>query len=109
MDPFRKIWVLISLLFHGAQDQPWRSGVALFSFRNHSFEQAVVLADSAGAKFIEGYSYYKMGPDYHDSSLGHLDAEGIVRLRSLLRGRHMRMSSCWIAGGRDAHAWQRFF
>lgn len=88
---------------------PWKTGIALFSFHRHPFPAAVVMSDSAGVNYVEGFSFYKMGAAYQDSTMGNPGAENIDRLKQQLSANNLQMTSMYVDGAKGLADWVRFF
>lgn len=84
-------------------------GIALYSFHEHPYETAIAMADSAKVRYVEGFSFYKMGPSFNDSSMGNLDSQGINRIRQTLQERHITMSSMYVANPGNVNGWKKYF
>ncbi len=87
----------------------WSTGVALYSFNQHSFVKAVAMAKEAGVNSLEGFSFHKMGAEFGDSTMGALSLEGIGKVRQIMKNNGMSMGSMYVDGARNAAEWTKFF
>jgi len=87
----------------------WKLGVALYSFHEVSLPGELAKADSAGLKYVEGFSFGKAGPDFNDSLLGQLSTEGIEKVKAMVKSFGLRMESIYITGGSTVEAWNKQF
>ena len=86
----------------------WKVGIALYSFNRHSFTAALDKVDSAGVKYVEGFSFYMLGKEFGDSTLGALSPEGIARMKKMLQDKGLSMESIYV-DPRDAEGWKKCF
>ena len=87
----------------------WKLGVALYSFHEVSLPGELAKADSAGLKYVEGFSFGKAGPEFKDSLLGQLSPEGIEKVKAMVKSFGLRMESIYLAGGSTIEAWNKQF
>ena len=87
----------------------WETGIALYSFHHHPFTTALAMADSAGIKYVEGFSFYKLGADFNDSTMGKLDKQGIAMMKQMLKEKRIKMSSMYVDGARNVEDWKKYF
>jgi sugar phosphate isomerase/epimerase len=88
---------------------PWEMGVALFSFHRHPFTTALAMADSADIKQVEGFSFYKLGAEFNDSTMGQLDQAGIGKMKKMMDDRGITMSSMYVEGAKNIEEWKNYF
>ncbi len=86
----------------------FKTGVALFSFHRHPFTTALAMADSAGIKNVEGFSFYKLGADFNDSTMGNLDKPGIDKMKQMLEQKGIKMTSMYVEA-KNAAEWKKYF
>jgi sugar phosphate isomerase/epimerase len=86
----------------------WKMGIALYSFNKHPFTAALEKVDSAGVKYVEGFSFYMLGKEFGDSALGDLSPSGIGRMKKMLRDKGLSMESVYV-DARDAAGWKKYF
>jgi sugar phosphate isomerase/epimerase len=90
--------------------EDWKIGVQLWTFNNFSFVTAIEKADSAGAKFLEGYPGQKMGGDFKNAEFGPtLSAENRAKVKELLKAKGMTMLAFGVTGAKDAAGWIKTF
>lgn len=92
-----------------ASPLPWKTGIALFSFHRHPFPTALAMADSAAVKYVEGFSFYKMGGVFGEQTMGALDAPGREQLKQMLRQKNINMSSMYVDGAANTTDWKNYF
>ena len=51
----------------------FKMGVALYSFNQHSFKKSLEMADSCGVKYVEGFSFHKLGDGFGNMTMDGLD------------------------------------
>jgi sugar phosphate isomerase/epimerase len=87
----------------------WKMGVALYSFNLFPFSVALQKADSAGLKFVEGFSFHKLGGEFKDSTMANISYAGIGRMKQLLNDKGLTMRSMYVSDAKDAQEWKRYF
>ena len=87
----------------------WNMGIALYSFNLFPFSVALDKADSAGVKFVEGFSFHALKGDFKDTTMADLSAYGIMKMKRILDEKGIKMRSMYVAGGKDAEDWKRYF
>lgn len=87
----------------------WKPGVSLYTFHTFSFPDQLAKADSAGLKYIEGYTFAKAGPELKDSLIMNLSPSGIDKLARLIRERGLIMESVYLVGGHSVEKWEKEF
>ncbi|CAL1516779.1 sugar phosphate isomerase/epimerase [Chitinophaga sp. MM2321] len=88
---------------------PLKMGLALYSFNNIPFAAAIEKIDSGKIKYIEGFSFYKLGEGYGDSTMGSLSKEGIRKMKDLMQQRQVKMVSMFVGGGNNLEEWKQTF
>ncbi|GAB3251740.1 hypothetical protein GCM10027347_10360 [Larkinella harenae] len=83
----------------------WKLGVALYTFHPSPFPEQLAKADSAGLKFVEGYTFGKAGAELGDSLVMNLSPAGISKLNQLIRNRGLLMESIYLTGGNTIDKW----
>lgn len=86
----------------------WKTGVALYSFNRFSFPVALSKADSAGAKYVEGFFFHKLGDDFNGRTIPNLTDAEIVKMKAMLNQKGMKMKSIY-AGGKTEEEWKAYF
>ena len=92
-----------------SQKAEWKTGVALYSFNRFSFVDALAKADSAGAKYVEGFSFHKLGKEFNDSSMSALSDADIDKIKQMLEKKGIEMQSMYVGGAKDAEGWKYYF
>jgi sugar phosphate isomerase/epimerase len=87
----------------------WKLGLALYTFSNMSFPQQLDYADSAGIKYVEGFTFAKAGIELKDSLLMNLSPSGVQQLKAKLNQKGFKMESIYITGGKTVDNWKRDF
>jgi sugar phosphate isomerase/epimerase len=87
----------------------WNMGVALYSFNPFPFSVGLQKTDSAGLKFVEGFSFHKLGGEFKDSTMANLSSSGINRMKQLLNDNGISMTSMYVSEAKDAQEWKRYF
>ena len=87
----------------------WRTGVALYSFHTFPFEVSLAKADSAGAKNVEGFSFYQLGREFNNVTMGKLSEEGSQKMKQMLDKHGLKMPSMYVEGAKDVVGWKRYF
>ncbi len=87
----------------------WKLGVALYTFHTFSFPQQLAKADSAGLRYVEGFTFGKAGEGLKDSMIMQLSARGIGKLKNLVNKYGLRMESIYVVGGKTIDAWKKEF
>lgn len=98
-----------TIVSSGSGKMPWKIGVALYSFHHHPYETAVRMADSAGISYLEGFSFYNMGPAYNNRKMGNLDPAGIRLMVKDLAKRKLNMTSMYVENGTNEAEWENYF
>lgn len=91
------------------QDAEWKTGVALYSFNRFSFVDALEKADSAGAKYVEGFSFHKLGKEFNDSSMSAISDADINKMKKMLANKDIKMQSMYVGGAKNAEGWKYYF
>jgi sugar phosphate isomerase/epimerase len=92
-----------------ATSTSWKTGIALFSFHRHPFTEAIDMADSSGENYVEGFSFYKLGTAFQDSTMGRMNSEGITLMKKMMDERGIRMSSMYVDGAKNVEDWKKYF
>ena len=87
----------------------WNMGIALYSFNLFPFSVALDKADSAGVKFVEGFSFHALKGEFKDSTMADISVYGIMKMKRILDAKGIKMRSIYVAGGKDAEDWKRYF
>jgi L-ribulose-5-phosphate 3-epimerase len=89
--------------------QNWKFGVALYTFHTFSFSKQLEHADSAGLKYVEGFSFANAGPELKDSMIMQLSPIGIDKIKKLLSDKNIKMTSIYLTGGNNVAEWEKQF
>ncbi|MDP3470031.1 MAG: sugar phosphate isomerase/epimerase [Daejeonella sp.] len=94
-----------------AQDQhaEWNMGVALYSFNRFSFADALDKADSAGVKYVEGFSFHNMGKEFNDKTMAAMTKEDISEIKEMLSAKNLEMQSMYVSGAKTEADWKYYF
>lgn len=94
-----------------AQDQnaEWKIGVALYSFNRFSFADALDKADSAGVRYVEGFSFHNMGKEFNDKTMAAMTDEDISKLKEMLSAKKFEMQSMYVSGAKNEADWKYYF
>ncbi|MEP7231262.1 MAG: sugar phosphate isomerase/epimerase [Ginsengibacter sp.] len=87
----------------------WNIGIALYSFNLFPFSASLEKADSAGVKFVEGFSFHALKGEFKDTTMADLSSHGIMDMKRMLDEKGIQMRSMYVAGGKDAEEWKRYF
>ncbi|MCF0041188.1 sugar phosphate isomerase/epimerase family protein [Dyadobacter fanqingshengii] len=87
----------------------WKLGVALYTFNPFTFEGQLAIADSAGLKYVEGFTFAKAGPELKDSIMMKLSPSGIAKLKTILDKTGLKMESIYLVGGKTVNDWKKEF
>ena len=86
----------------------WKIGVALYSFKGASFKASINEASNVGAKYVEGFSFQKLGSDFDDIPVLELSDAQIGKMNKLLREQGVTMVSMYAAAKSRAE-WDKYF
>lgn len=111
---FQNIWIVwIALLPLAAacqhQQDRWDVGVALYSFNRFPFAEALDKAKAAGATYVEGFSFHKLGAEFGENAWPSLSDEQIDRMKTLLNDRGLHMRSMYVGNAKTAAEWTTVF
>ena len=87
----------------------WRLGIALYSFNRFSFVDAIAKADSAGVKYVEGFSFHKLGKEFGDQDMSALTDENISTMQQILKDKGIEMQSMYVSGAKNVEDWKHYF
>ena len=99
--------LLFSLHVFAQKQLPWKLGVALYTFHSFSFPEQLDKADSAGLKYVEGFTFGKAGAELKDSMIMSLSPLGIEKLKELIKAKGLKMESIYVIGGSTIAAWKK--
>lgn len=87
----------------------WKLGVALYTFNPSSFEGQLDKADSAGLKYVEGFTFGKAGSELKDTAIMNLSPSGVKKLKALVEKKGLKMESIYLVGGKTVNDWKKEF
>lgn len=87
----------------------WKFGVALWTFHDVNFPQALDRIDSAALVYIEPNTFHSAGPDFKDSTIMQLSMSGIDKLKSLIAQKGLKIESLYIVGDSTIASWEKQF
>lgn len=87
----------------------WKTGVALYSFHQLPYSVAMAKLDSGGIKYTEGFSFYQLGKEYNDSTLGALSPATVEKMNAGMKEKNIKMVSMYVAGGTNVEEWKQTF
>lgn len=91
------------------QNAKWKTGVALYSFNRFSFFDALEKTDSAGAKYVEGFSFHKLGKEFNDSNMSAISDADVNKMKLMLANKDIKMQSMYVGGAKNAEGWKYYF
>jgi len=86
----------------------WETGVALYSFNKFPFPKSLESSRMAGAEYVEGYTFHKLGPAFDDQTFLDLDAAGLVDVKRLLAENKLQMPSLYLSA-KSKEEYNRYF
>lgn len=98
---------LLSLTWNNPRT--WKLGVALYTFNPSSFEGQLNKADSAGLKYVEGFTFGKSIPELKDSAIMSLSPSGVKKLKAFVEKKGLKMESIYLVGGKTVNDWKKEF
>jgi|GEM_PF-202533 len=93
----------------GTVESEWKMGAALYSFNRFPFAETLAKADSGDIKYVEGFSFHKMGGEFGDKPMGKLNDEEIAKVKQLLANHDLSMPSVYFGNGKDLEEWKANF
>lgn len=88
---------------------PWKTGVALYSFNRFPFPETLKKADSARLKYVEGFSFHKLGSEFSDKTLLQLSDEEIDKLKKNIEDQGLFMKSIYVGDAKTPEQWLHYF
>jgi sugar phosphate isomerase/epimerase len=73
------------------------------------FSVSLDKADSAGVKFVEGFSFHALKGDFKDTTMADLSSHGIMSMKRMLNDKGIQMKSMYVSSAKDAEDWKRYF
>ena len=87
----------------------WKFGIALWTFHDVNFPEALSRVDSAGLKYIEPNTFHRAGPELKDSMILQLSPAGINKLKGLIAQKGLICESIYIVGDTSLRSWVKQF
>ena len=87
----------------------WKLGAQVYSFRMFTFEQALDKADSIGIKYIQGFSWQKIGAAIEGNMDFHMPASKRDSVLQLLKSKGIKMVSYGVITPNSEKDWQQLF
>ena len=90
-------------------DAAWRMGIALYSFHKDSFVDAIEKAESAGVKYVEGFSFHKLGAGFGLHSMADMSQKEIDKMKQMLEEKGMELKSMYVGSADNEEEWKYYF
>ncbi|MEP6684607.1 MAG: sugar phosphate isomerase/epimerase [Parafilimonas sp.] len=87
----------------------WKFGVALWTFHDVNFPQALDKVDSAGLVYIEPNTFHDAGPEFKDSTIGQLSLASIDKLKKMVADKGLKVETLYIVGDSTIASWKKQF
>jgi L-ribulose-5-phosphate 3-epimerase len=87
----------------------WKFGVALWTFHDVNFLQAINKVDSAGLVYIEPNTFTSVGLDFKDSAIAKLSSSGIDKLKAMINQKGLKVESLYVVGDTTIASWKKQF
>ncbi|MRG45257.1 TIM barrel protein [Chitinophaga sp. SYP-B3965] len=102
------ILVTMTFMAFSSGKPTWKTGVALYSFHQHSFEKGLDMAVDCGLKNVEGFSFQKLGNGFGGKTMIDLNKEELTLIKTMLKKRNLQMPSMYVdTKGREN--WEKYF
>ncbi|HTE31452.1 MAG TPA: sugar phosphate isomerase/epimerase family protein [Chryseolinea sp.] len=88
---------------------PWKLGVAFWTFHTFSLPEALTLIDSSGVDYVEAVTFFKSGAALKDSLIGQLSPAGLQKVKDMLAGHNLTVESMYIGGDKTIKSWKDQF
>ena len=85
----------------------WKFGVALWTFHDVNFPQALDNVKSAGIVYIEPNTFHDAGPEFKDSMVGMLSPAGIEKLKAMIDEKGLKAKSVYVVGDSTIGSWKK--
>lgn len=90
------------------KDLQWETGVALYSFNRFPFSESLDKAKVAEIKYVEGFSFHKLGDEFDNRQLLELSDDQIKKMKKMIKDQELQMLSLY-AGAKTEFEWEQFF
>lgn len=87
----------------------WKFGVALWTFHDVNFPQALDKVDSAKLEYIEPNTFTNAGAAFKDSIIGQLSSAGIEKLKTMIAQKGLKVESVYVVGDTTIASWIKQF
>ena len=87
----------------------WKLGVAMWTFHNFTFEEAIAKTDSAGLDYVEVFPFQKSIKELNDTVISKLSLAGIEKLKQYLKDKNIKVGSIYAFGGKNVESWRKEF
>ncbi len=86
----------------------WETGVALYSFNKSPFPESLEKSRTAGAEYVEGYTFHKLGPAFENKTFLDLDDTELNDVRRLIAENKLEMPSLYLSA-KSREEYGRYF
>ena len=87
----------------------WKLGIAMWTFHNFTFEEAIAKTDSAGLDYVEVFPFQKSIKALNDTIISKLSPPGIEKLKQFLKDKNIKVGSIYAFGGKTVESWKKEF
>lgn len=87
----------------------WKLGIAMWTFHNFTFEEAIAKTDSAGLDYVEIFPFQKSIKELNDTIISKLSPAGIEKLKLFLKDKNIKVGSIYAFGGKTVESWKKEF
>ena len=87
----------------------WKLGIAMWTFHNFTFEEAIAKTDSAGLEYVEIFPFQKSIKELNDTIISKLSPAGIEKLKQFLKDKNIKVGSIYAFGGKTVESWKKEF
>jgi L-ribulose-5-phosphate 3-epimerase len=87
----------------------WKFGIALWTFHDVNFPEALNRVDSVGLKYIEPNTFHSAGPELKDTVIMRLSSAGIEKLKALIAQKGLICESMYVVGDTTLSSWVKQF
>lgn len=87
----------------------WKFGVALWTFHDVDFPQALDRVVSAGLIYIEPNTFHSAGAEFKDSTVGQLCPASIDKLRAMIKQKGLKVETLYVVGDTTLASWVKQF
>ncbi len=87
----------------------WKLGIAMWTFHNFTFEEAIAKTDSAGLDYVEVFPFQKSIKALNDTIISKLSPAGIEKLKQFLKDKNIKVGSIYAFGGKTVESWKKEF